>query len=105
MSDSFSLPLRPLGTKQNKTDTLPIEIAQINAQWGSFRDVSEAGLRDQIAEEKNKDTESNEQEQEEKDTDNDSTADMDTTERLEQLYKRRTEITQFALYENLPMPS
>lgn len=81
MAESFTLPLRPLLEKHDHPDSLPAEIAQINAQWGSFRDVNEEVLRAKIAEEK---TEEKERE-------------IDTTERLEQLYKRRTEMTQFAM--------
>jgi mediator of RNA polymerase II transcription subunit 17, fungi type len=70
---------------------LPVEIAQINNQWGSFREVNEDVLRNKIAEEEEKD---GLEEVEESDQD---AADLDSTERLEQLYKRRAEITQFAM--------
>ncbi|KAL1954713.1 hypothetical protein VTO42DRAFT_766 [Malbranchea cinnamomea] len=48
MSDSFTLPLRPLRPKPEKKDTLALQIAQINAQRGSFRNVTEAGLLAEI---------------------------------------------------------
>ncbi|KAM5434643.1 RNA polymerase II mediator complex subunit [Microsporum ferrugineum] len=48
MSESFSLPLRPVRKKTDETDTLPIRIAQINAQRGSFRDVTEESLSEEI---------------------------------------------------------
>lgn len=48
MADSFALPLRPLRQKAEKPDTLPLRIAQINAQRGSFRDVTEQGLLEEI---------------------------------------------------------
>ncbi|KMQ42801.1 hypothetical protein A7C99_4921 [Trichophyton rubrum] len=48
MSDSFSLPLRPVRKKIDDTDTLPIRIAQINAQRGSFKDVTEESLSEEI---------------------------------------------------------
>ena len=90
-TDQFSLPLRPLIEKRDHPDTLPVEIAQINAQWGSFRDVNEDALRTKIQEEKDKDGIEDEE--------GDKTGgEVDSTERLEQLYKRRAEITQFALY-------
>ena len=90
METSFSLPLRPVSERYDHKDTLPIEISQINSQWGSFRDVSEAGLRAEIAAGKDR------QGEDEANKDN-ASEDVDTTERLEQLYKRRADITQFAM--------
>jgi len=90
MADSFNLPLRPILEKNDRPDTLPIEIAQINNQWGSFRDVNEEVLRNKIAEEKDKDGLAEDDESED-------VTDPDSTERLEQLYKRRADITQFAM--------
>lgn len=90
MADSFTLPLRPVVEQQNRPDTLPVEIAQINSQWGSFRDVNEEVLHAKIAEEEARDGAISE------DGDGE-TSDVDTTERLEQLYKRRADITQFAM--------
>lgn len=89
MADSFDLPLRPIIDRNERPDALPVEIAQINNQWGSFRDVNEEVLRNKIAEEKVK-------EGTEEDASED-TAEIDSTERLEQLYKRRADITQFAM--------
>lgn len=91
MADSFSLPLRPLTEKPDRPDTLPIEIAQINARWGSFRDVNEETLLAKIEEDKNRDP------WEEEDEDDKLAEDVDSTERLETLYKRRAEILQFAM--------
>ncbi|KAJ5583142.1 Mediator complex subunit Med17 [Penicillium sp. DV-2018c] len=91
MADSFTLPLRPIHEKRERPDTLPVEIAQINSQWGSFRDVNEEVLRQKMAEEADQDGVS-----EEGESDGDAT-DLDATERLEQLYKRRAEITEFAM--------
>ena len=91
MADSFTLPLRPLLEKQQRPDTLPVEIAQINNQWGSFRDVNEDILRAKIAEERERDGAPP------SDNSDDETAELDTTERIEQLYKRRADITQFAV--------
>lgn len=88
MADSFNLPLRPILEKNERPDTLPVEIAQINNQWGSFREVNEEVLRNKIAEEKDKDG----IEEEESDDAND----LDSKERLEELYKKRAEIIQFA---------
>ncbi|RAL14103.1 mediator of RNA polymerase II transcription subunit 17 [Aspergillus homomorphus CBS 101889] len=95
MSDSFTLPLRPLLEKRERPDTLPQEIAQINAQWGSFRDVTEESLRAKIEEEKNRDPWAEEDEIDK------ATADVDTAERMDQLYKRRAEITQFAMQAHM----
>ena len=91
MAESFTPPLRSIPEKRDRPDTLPVEIAQINNQWGSFREVNEDVLRNKIAEEEEKD---GLEEVEESDQD---AADLDSTERLEQLYKRRAEITQFAM--------
>ncbi|KAL4890641.1 mediator of RNA polymerase II transcription subunit 17 [Aspergillus ambiguus] len=91
MPDSLSLPLRPLIDKREHQDSLPVEIAQINAQWGSFRDVTEDNLRAKIEVEKNKAPWAEDDE-----SDGQSTADVDASERLDRLYKRRAEITQFA---------
>jgi mediator of RNA polymerase II transcription subunit 17 len=88
MADSFTLPLRPLLDERDRPDTLPAEIAQINNQWGSFRDVNEDVLRTKIAEEYKDDLDENEGDQ--------SASDLDSTERLEQLYKRRKDIIDFA---------
>jgi mediator of RNA polymerase II transcription subunit 17 len=89
--DKFTLPLRPLLEKGDRPDPLPLEIAQINAQWGSFRDVGEESLRGKIEEEKSKEYTIEEVEGE------GAGAELDTTERLDQLYKRRAEIIQFAM--------
>ncbi|PYH42861.1 mediator of RNA polymerase II transcription subunit 17 [Aspergillus saccharolyticus JOP 1030-1] len=95
MSESFTLPLRPLIEKRERPDTLPLEIAQINAQWGSFRDVTEESLRAKIEEEKNKDPWAEDEEAEK------PTVEIDSTERVDQLYKRRAEITQFAMQAHM----
>ncbi|BDD62697.1 hypothetical protein MAP00_007657 [Monascus purpureus] len=96
MGDSFTLPLRPLSETHHQKDTLPVAIAQINAQWGSFRDVSEASLRAELEAEKDKDALT-----ETEDSKVNPPADIDTAERLEQLYKRRAEITQFAIQAHM----
>ncbi|PYH89291.1 RNA polymerase II mediator complex component SRB4 [Aspergillus ellipticus CBS 707.79] len=95
MSDSFSLPLRPLIEKRDRPDTLPVDIAQINARWGSFRDVNEDTLRAKIEEEKNRGPYSDDDEGDK------AAEDMDTTEQLEQLYKRRAEILNFAMQAHM----
>ncbi|KAE8395074.1 RNA polymerase II mediator complex component SRB4 [Aspergillus alliaceus] len=89
MSDSFSLPLRPLTEKPERPDPLPVEIAQINAQYGSFREVTEDSLRAKIEADKDKDPWAEEE------SDN-ASGDEDTKERLDQLYKRRVAIIEFA---------
>ncbi|KAL3443781.1 RNA polymerase II mediator complex component SRB4 [Aspergillus insuetus] len=95
MADSFTLPLRPVIEKRDRPDSLPLDIAQINAQWGSFRELSEASLREKIEADKDKDLWAEEDEVEKE------TADLDTSERMEQLYKRRAEIIQFALQAHM----
>ncbi|RMJ25850.1 hypothetical protein PHISP_03276 [Aspergillus sp. HF37] len=88
MDDSFTLPLRPLVERQEAHDTLPVEIAQINSQWGSFRDVNEDKLQAIIQGGGGDATSEGEE--------NKPQGEVDRTERLEELYKRRAEITQFA---------
>lgn len=89
MTDSFTLPLRSVAEQQEHPDTLPVEIAQINNQWGSFREVNEDVLQEKIAEEK-------ERQGAPPSDGEDEEAELDTTERREQLYRRRAEIAQFA---------
>ncbi|KAJ5618786.1 hypothetical protein N7510_002770, partial [Penicillium lagena] len=91
MANSFTLPLRPLLEKNDRSDSLSAEIAQINNQWGSFRDVNEEILRTEIAKEKEQDGSQ----------DDEGAGEADTTERLEQLYKRRAEITKFAMQAHM----
>lgn len=88
MGDSFTLPLRPVSDHTDRLDTLPVEISQINQQWGSFRDVNEEVLRAKVAEER---------ERGEAPETEDETSSMDTTKRLELLYKRRADMLQFAM--------
>lgn len=90
MADSFTIPLRPVLEKSDLPDTLPAEIAQINSQWGSFRNVNEEVLRSKIAEE---DAELDALPEEEKERE---VLGLDSTARLNELYKRRADITQFA---------
>lgn len=89
MSKSFTLPLRPPVEKGPREDKLPIRIAQINAQRGSFRNVTEEDLKAEI--------EAQKKGEEHKDDEGKESTDVDTTERLDLLYKRRADITQFAL--------
>lgn len=89
MDDTFTLPLRPLVERQEAHDTLPVEIAQINSQWGSFRDVNEEKLQAMIEGARGDATSEGEE-------GNKPPGEVDRTERLEELYKRRAEITQFA---------
>lgn len=89
---SLMLPLRPQKAKSIKKDTLPIRIAQINAQRGSFRNVTEQSLQDEIKAQKENSKEEDEEEGQEKENVNEE----DATERQELLYKKRAEIIQFA---------
>lgn len=93
MDDSFTLPLRPRVEKGDKKDTLPVRIAQINAQRGSFRNITEASLQAEIDARKQRGLDSEEEEEEEIET---KPPELDVTERHELLYKRRAEIIQFA---------
>lgn len=89
---SLTLPLRPQKAKGSEKDNLPIRIAQINAQRGSFRNITEQSLQEEIKAQKEKSKE--EQEEEEKKEEN--VNEVDATERQELLYKKRAEIIQFA---------
>jgi mediator of RNA polymerase II transcription subunit 17, fungi type len=92
-ADTLMLPLRPQQSKGSKKDTLPIRIAQINAQRGSFRNITEESLQEEIKtqKEKGKDKEAEAEEEYHK-----NATELDVTERHELLYKRRAEIVQFA---------
>ncbi|GAD98717.1 mediator of RNA polymerase II transcription subunit 17 [Paecilomyces variotii No. 5] len=92
MSGSFTLPLRPPVEKGAREDALPIRITQINAQRGSFRNVTEESLKAEIEAQRNG-VEQKEGEGKE--------SDVDATERLDLLYKRRADITQFALQSHM----
>ncbi|OOQ84720.1 Mediator of RNA polymerase II transcription subunit 17 [Penicillium brasilianum] len=94
MVESFTLPLRPPPEQNERPDTLPVEIAQINNQWGSFREVNEEILRAKIAEEEKRHGTQQDEEMGEAEPE---AGELDATERREQLYKRRHEITQFAI--------
>jgi mediator of RNA polymerase II transcription subunit 17 len=100
---SFTLPLRPLVEKdadvnRKKKDTLPIRIAQINAQRGSFRNVTEQSLQEEINTRRERRRRGEDEEEEEENVEAKKSAELDTTERHEMLYKRRAEIMQFAVY-------
>ncbi|KAL4952294.1 subunit 17 of mediator complex-domain-containing protein [Aspergillus filifer] len=95
MTDSFSLPLRPVIKKRDRPDSLPRDIAQINAQWGSFRDLTETILQQKIEEDKHKDSWEDEDEADKE------SADLDASEQKDQLYKRRAEIIQFAMQAHM----
>ncbi|KAK2753325.1 RNA polymerase II mediator complex subunit [Onygenales sp. PD_40] len=90
MSDSFTLPLRPHGQKSAEPDALPIRIAQINAQRGSFRNVSEQSLQEEIDARRAAGRDADE-------TDEAEAQDAKPADRLEQLYKSRGEIVDFAI--------
>lgn len=94
-SQSFTIPLRPVLEKNDRRDTLPVEIAQINNQWGSFRDVNEEVLRAKIAEEDAREGAPLEEENEQEGPE------VDSKESVERLYKRRADITQFAMSASL----
>ncbi|EED14315.1 RNA polymerase II mediator complex component SRB4, putative [Talaromyces stipitatus ATCC 10500] len=92
---SLMLPLRPQTTKTSKKDNLPIRIAQINAQRGSFRNITEQSLQDEIKAQKERSKDKLEEEEEESKS-QENVNEVDATERQELLYKRRAEIIQFA---------
>lgn len=102
-STPLKLPLKPHKTKTAQKDNLPIRIAQINAQRGSFRNISEQSLQDELQSQKQKSKNKNKLgaeedtvDENEKDGDNKTAQEVDATEHQEQLYKKRAEIIQFA---------
>ena len=88
------LPLRPQKAKGSKKDNLPIRIAQINAQRGSFRNITEQSLQEEINAQKEKSKRGDEDEDEKFNEENKN--EVDATERHDLLYKKRAEIIQFA---------
>lgn len=92
-SESFTLPLRPVRQKTEKPDTLALRIAQINAQRGSFRNVTEAGLRAEIDALKAAGRDPNEP-VDEKDVKRDEGEELDRQERL---LRSRGEMLEFAM--------
>lgn len=92
MSDSFSLPLRPVTNNDSNKNSLPVRIAQINSQRGSFRNVTEQSLQDEIDAAKARGSlEGDEGPNRAGDED-------DVPDRQEHLMKSRTEIMEFAAY-------
>lgn len=89
MSDSFSLPLRPVRRKTDDTDTLPIRIAQINAQRGSFKDVTEESLSEEI-------TALRVSGKQELDVQETEESGNDAEDREQQLFTSRSEMLEFA---------
>lgn len=89
---SLMLPLRPQKAKSSKKDNLPIRIAQINAERGSFRNITERSLQEEIKTQKEKSKEERAEEEQNEENVNG----VDATERQELLYKKRAEIIQFA---------
>lgn len=91
MTDSFSLPLRPVTNNDSTKNSLPVRIAQINSQRGSFRNVTEQSLQEEIEAAKAQGTV-------EEDEEINGTDDEDAPDRQEQLMKSRTEMLEFAAY-------
>lgn len=91
MTDSFSLPLRPVTNNDSTKNSLPVRIAQINSQRGSFRNVTEQSLLEEIEAAKAQGTV-------EEDEEINGTDDEDAPDRQEQLMKSRTEMLEFAAY-------
>lgn len=92
MADSFSLPLRSVTKSDSTKNSLPVRIAQINSQRGSFRNVTEQSLQEEIETAKARGSV-------EEDEELNRTGDEDDApDRQEQLMKSRTEIMEFAAY-------
>ncbi|OJD12173.1 hypothetical protein AJ78_07185 [Emergomyces pasteurianus Ep9510] len=90
MEQSFFLPLRPIIQRPAaEPDRLPIQIAQINAQHGSFRNVTEQSLREEVDAQQALGREAEE-------TEDAKSQDAKPTDRLEKLFKNRAEIVDFA---------
>ncbi|EEH43902.1 uncharacterized protein PADG_00191 [Paracoccidioides brasiliensis Pb18] len=91
MAESFTLPLRPLSQKPlDESDSLPIRIAQINAQRGSFRNVTEQSLQEEI--EARRAAEETGQE-----LDGVESQEAKPTDRLKHVFKSRAQIVDFAM--------
>ena len=91
MSDSFTLPLRPPKKNTPKKDDLPLRIAQINAQRGGFRNVTEDDLVAEIAAIRAAGRNPNDPEE------GVSARKEDEANRQEELFKSRAEILDFAM--------
>ncbi|PGG97958.1 hypothetical protein GX51_07071 [Blastomyces parvus] len=92
MEDSFPLPLRPFIQKPaTEPDSLPIRIAQINGQRGSFRNVTEQSLQAEIDAQRARRAAGLEAEE----TEEAESQEVKSTDRLEQLFKNRAEIVDF----------
>lgn len=99
MEESFPLPLRPLIEKSaTEPDSLPIRIAQINGQRGSFRNVTETSLQEEIRAERARNAAGVEGREEEEAVESQEAKSAD---RLEQLFKSRAEIVDFATCASL----
>ncbi|QSS67027.1 RNA polymerase II mediator complex component Srb4 [Histoplasma capsulatum] len=99
MEESFPLPLRPLIEKPaTEPDSLPIRIAQINGQRGSFRNVTETSLQEEIHAERARNATGveGEEEEEEEEEEEVESREAKSADRLEQLFKSRAEIIDFA---------
>lgn len=92
MADSFSLPLRSVTKNDSTKNSLPVRIAQINSQRGSFRNVTEQSLQEEIEAAKARGSVEEEEEL------NRTGDDDNVPDRQEQLMKSRTEIMEFAAY-------
>ncbi|EEP77945.1 predicted protein [Uncinocarpus reesii 1704] len=90
MSERLTLPLRPTQQRAHREDDLAIKIAQINAQRGSFRDVTEASLLAEIEAART----AGENEDEEVDM---RKSEDEEQNREEKLFRSRLEISQFAM--------
>ncbi|EQL30571.1 hypothetical protein BDFG_06965 [Blastomyces dermatitidis ATCC 26199] len=92
MEESFPLPLRPFIQKSaREPDSLPIRIAQINSQRGSFRNVTEQSLQAEIDAQRARAAAGLEAEE----TEETESQEVKSTDRLEQLFKSRAEIVDF----------
>ncbi|KLJ12316.1 hypothetical protein EMPG_12630 [Blastomyces silverae] len=92
MEESFPLPLRPFIQKSaTEPDSLPIRIAQINSQRGSFRNVTEQSLQAEIDAQRARGAAGLEAEE----TEEAESQEVKSTDRLEQLFKSRAEIVDF----------
>ncbi|KAI5309756.1 RNA polymerase II mediator complex subunit [Ascosphaera atra] len=117
MSGSLTLPLRPLSRRkkqQTPTDAnapdydqhdLALQIAQINAQRGSFRNVTEAALKEEIEQAKTRRRQGKGKEKDEENTgekdessgSKDAAAIGASDDRTEELYNGRNEVLAFAI--------
>lgn len=84
-SGSLLIPLRAPAAKKRQTDALKFQIEQVNAQRGSFRNITEQSLEQEV--QLHKDSDEGDAEGEEDDSD-----DEERETRLQKVWRTREEM-------------